>query len=147
MKKKSTYLQAELTNIATGISTIRKVNAVILKGSTVTRKSGTIGGPKTLASPEIKDFKQAYMKELTPCKHLTYEETTDGAIKDLWDEWLCLPVPNCECVWYPFKTVKFAKTDHEGGNAFLAWSILLAFYSSKAKRDLIKLILEFNNCV
>ena len=118
----------------------KKVNAVISKGSTVTRKSGTFGGPKTLASPKIKDFKQAYRKAMTPCKHLTYEETTDRAIKDLRDERSCLPVPYCEYGWYPFVMVEFAKTDHEGGNAFLAWSILWAFYSPKAKRDLIKLI-------
>ena len=47
-----------------------------------------------------------------------------------------------------FGIVILARTDkNKDGNAFLAWSNLLAYYVPRAKRDLIKLTGEFTNCV
>ena len=103
---------------------------------------------KTLASAKLKGFKQAYMKDMKPCSDATYEKTSDDAVKKIYEmndrayQYLLMSVDGIA-----FGMVEIARTDdHEDGNAFLAWSNLLAFYAPKAKRDLIKLTGEFANC-
>ena len=104
---------------------------------------------KTLASAKLMGFKQVYLRDMKPCSDTTYEETSDEAIKKIYEmnDWayqhLLISVDGIA-----FGIVELAKTDdHEDGNAFLAWSNLLAFYAPKAKQDLIKLTGEFSNCV
>ena len=104
---------------------------------------------KTLAYAKLKGFKQAFVKDINPCSDLTYMKTTDDAVKKIYKmndrayQHLLICVDGIA-----FGIVEQARTDeNEDGNAFLAWSNLLAYYAPRAKRDLIKLTGEFTKCV
>ena len=104
---------------------------------------------KTLAYAKLEGYKQAFVKDMNPCSNLTGKKTTDEAIKKIYKmndctyQHLFISVDGIA-----FGIVELARMDeNEDGNAFLAWSNLLAFYTPRAKQDLIKLTGEFTNCV
>ena len=84
---------------------------------------------------KLKGYKQAFVKDMNPCSNLTYKETMDEAIKKIYK------MDNCayqhlliSVGGIVFGIVKLARTDeNKDGNAFLAWSNLLAFYAPSTK--------------
>ena len=83
-----------------------------------------------------------------PCTDTVYEASMDANVKKIYknnNKAYQLLIMSCNGI--AFGLVNQAKTtDHEDGNAYLAWKSLNDRYSPNATSDLIALSSQFNKC-